>query len=164
MSEFLPDPAKVLPDKESLLHAIQHPEEWFHTEEKWQTRSDFLITLIDRIEASGHYPYNADVRVLAHEELGLEPISYKDAHNEGNPLSWLIYKAQGYRRSDKLRADGYEPLTAELLERAAKMKAKVQIGTYLCTPKKVGDRWFAFKPRARTNAFLPNGAPVKIVA
>jgi hypothetical protein len=164
---FMPEPSLHLPDKESLLHALDHLELW-HSKPYpfgWQVRSQFLIDIIVEIMARENrsFAYNAEVRVRAHELLGLPPISYAAAHNEGNPLSQLIYNAQSYHSSEELVAAGLEPYTSELLERAAKMKAKVQIGRYLCTPKQVNGKWYAFKPRARTNAFMPNGAPVKIV-
>ena len=171
MPYFMPEPDKILPDRQSLLEALYHPEEWYlrhsdgingHGTKDY--KSLYLIQIIDSIVSEGKFPYNADVRVRAHELLGIESITYTEASREANPLSWLIYMAQCYRHSDMLRADGFELFTEEVLRRAYDSNCKIMINGKKCTPKKVGEKLYAFPPYSRKKVYLPDYmGPVKIV-
>ncbi len=110
---------------------------------RWRVKSLWLIDLINELAAKLPPPkdptpvetapgiltttielcpgvvYNADVKKLARERLGLTALDDKGNATEGDHLSTLIYNAQGYRRHDKLVAAGFVPLTREFLQTLA---------------------------------------------
>lgn len=154
------EPPFVLETEQDVLDAIEHPELW--DSDKWNTKSIWLCNLVSRMKAeekNRDFVYNADVWHEARKLLGLPFM----VEQQNTPLSWMIYSAQRYVRSDKLKADGYELFTPELLERAHQQGHKVLCNGKKCTPKKVGDKWYAFPPRARSRAFGPdNSSAVKV--
>lgn len=163
MSEFMPEPSLLLPDKDSLIAALASTEwkSWTHPG-PYRVRSNFLISLIDEIENSGKFPYNVDVKILAFERLGIPRLSDKEMSKEGDPLSTLIYNAQNYRRSDMLRAAGFVPFTNEILENAFKTGRKIECrdGTLL-TAKQIDGKIYAMQPRKRKYAVSVQGQPVR---
>jgi len=125
--------------------------------------SDWVIELIDEIVARGDYPYNAEVRRLAMQRLGMPPISEAELAKEGTPLSLLVYNAQGFRRDRNLREAGLAPLTQEMVDEAASTKQQIELsdGTR-CNVRNVQGRNHAFKPRKRNYA-IGMTTPAKIV-
>ena len=115
MSEFMPEPTQILETMEDVRKYIANPRK-----NDFKIKSLWLIEVIGEIANTGKFPYNADVLLLAEEKLGLPKKTYAEASKEGTPLSMLVYNAQRFRRSDKLKADGYVPCTQEFLERVGK--------------------------------------------
>lgn len=107
LRDILPDPLLTLHTREDVKDAVDRDlrAEWG---KKYQfarhIRSEWVVSLIDEIEKSGQYPYNAVVKKLAWERLGYAPLKEADYANEGDTLSLLIYNAQCYRRSDRAKA------------------------------------------------------------
>lgn len=161
---FKADPVLVLQGIEGVRAALAEPDPWFKlVGDRYRVKSDWLIDLIDEIAAT-RYPYNAVIRALARERLGLPALSEAENAREGTPLSALVYNAQNYRHSDQLRAQGYEPLTQELAERAY-AEGKVVIGQNetVLSPREVSGKVYLFKPRKRVNAvFIGNCEPVRL--
>ena len=88
---------------------------------------------------------------------------FNDNHSA---LSLLIYNAQRYRRSDKLRADGWKYLTPEMVKTAMEQKRKIEILgenvlyqeiRKLCRPVQRGEIYAVMPPKAKTKGFLANG-------
>lgn len=160
MSYFEADPDFILETRDETLQAILHPELW--NSDKWDTKSIWIYNLVKQMKAENRqdFVYNSDVWHKARELLGLPAAT----EQQNTPLSWMIYKAQQYVRSDALKADGYEPFTSELLERANLLRKKILCNGKECTPKMVNGKWYAFPPRSRTRVFAPDTySPVKIV-
>jgi hypothetical protein len=128
---------------------------------QWKIKSLWLISLIDRTVADGNYPYNATIKRLAETALGFAPKSEAEYSREGDTLSLLIYNAQCYRRSDALRAEGFEPATEALV-------SAIGIGGHLwlrdgvkLTIKATPRGPMLFRPRHRTMALAATGFPVR---
>ena len=161
MSYFMPEPSLTLPDAESLLDAIRNPD-WMKLPHpgKWNVRSDWLVSLLNEMQPSpGGTVYNSEAQSEAEMRLGIE-----SRPDNGDPLATLIYNAQKFRRSDQLIADGYEPLTAEMIERAGVGGKIALLG---CEPFNVRETHGAIrlmKPRARNFQVLAQGQPARIVS
>lgn len=161
MSEFKPEPTKILETQADVLDAIQNPG-WREGRSSLTVKSLWLIALIDEIHASGKYPYNSTVKKLAEERLGFPPQSDTYYSREGDALSRLIYNAQCYRRSDLLRANGFIPLTQKLIDQLGEGGKLVSKDGKILKIRKVGEKLHAFLPRKRNYAVSPDDNPVKI--
>jgi len=134
-----------------LRSALAEPSAWYGESSmdslRYLVKSNWLIALIDEIVATGKYPYNGDVQRLAEKRLGLERQS-----DNGSPLSALVYNAQRYRRADMLVAAGYRPLTQEMVDEAFRMGWKVEVGSVIANPRKIGGQIYLMKPHASKRA------------
>lgn len=161
MREFMPEPSLLLTTPKDTLFAIQNPEwmQWPHPK-RYEVKSTWIISLINEITTSGKYPYNLDVQRLAEERLGLEK-----SPDSGCPISVLVYNAQAYRRSDKLTADGYQPLSNNLVAKAFADKSKLQFpgAEELCNVRQIDGKLYVMKPRKRRWGVGIHGQPVKII-
>lgn len=164
MAEFKEDPVLVLKDMEAVYDFATGPDRRKGAGmDAYRIKSLWLIDLIDEYATTGQYPYNSCIKKLAEQRLGFPPKSDAEYAREGDNLSLLIYNAQCYRHSDQLRAKGFVPLTAELIERLGEgSKLALQGGTIL-TIKSKHNRLYAMKPRARNFCVLPHGDPVRVV-
>jgi len=115
-------------------------------------RSQFIIDVIIDIEASGKFPYNVDVQLEAERRLGIE-----SQPENGSKMSWLVYAAQGYRRSEKLVDEGFAPLTQQLVEAAFEAKEKVMTSNgALYTPRMYQNHLYLFLPNSRSKCLMVN--------
>lgn len=164
MAEFKENPVLILEDLEAVREFATGPDRRKGAGmDAYRIKSLWLISLIDEHVASGHYPYNSCIKKLAEQRMGFPPKPEAEYSREGDNLSLLIYNAQCYRRSDQLHADGFIPLTTELIERLGEgSKLELQGGTVLTIKSKHG-RLYAMKPHARNYCVLPHGDPVRIV-
>jgi len=87
-------------------------------------RSDAAVECIDAIIAEGAYPYNRDARTRLCARLGI-PFREEDENNSGT--SWLVYYAQTYARSDRLKREGYSQLTEEMAREAIAKGAGIEL-------------------------------------
>lgn len=160
MSKFMPEPSRFLATAGETLEAIRNPE-WMKAPHpfRWHVKSQWLCGLIDEYAATGKYPYNADVQRLAEDRLGIGPLP-----ESGSPLSTLVYNAQNYRRSDMLIAAGFTSLTQDMIEDAFKLGLKIETrsGVQL-TVREIDGKRYAFKPRKRKLAVMPDGSPAKLI-
>lgn len=170
---FKDEPVKVLDSMEDVRQALSEPHNklfGFSGLECYRIKSLWLISVIDEIAASGQYPYNATVKKLAEEKLGLPPKTEVEYSREGDTLSLLIYNAQGYRHSDRLKTDGYHPFTRELLLKAFETGQQIEIfsdgimgsSVRTLTPKQFNGGTYAMLPRSRTKYIMPIGQPARI--
>ena len=168
MSEFKPDPVLTLESMEDVRKWLDNPVGWSRVidgkMDKWRIKSPWIIGLIDEIESSGQYPYNAEVKWLAEERLGIPSGRVKRDSREGTPLSLLVYNAQCYRRSDKLKAMGFVAGDEFILQRAYQSGCKIETCNHtLLTVKKINDTLYAMPPRKRKWAVNIAGVPVRLV-
>ncbi len=167
MSEFKEAPLATLALMGDVKAAIETPD-WRKARQKDKTefriKSLWIIGLINELLATSgrDFVYNADVKKLAEQRLGYPPKPEAEYSNEGDALSLLIYNAQCYRRSDDLIAKGYEPFTPALICRAGVGGQITMRSGLVLNVREVSGRIYAMKKGARTNAAMPNGAPVKI--
>lgn len=175
MSEFMNDPVVTLATQDDLREAIKQPRNaccGCTSMFIYRIKSLWLISLIDEIAASGEYPYNATVKKLAEERLGMPPKSHSEYAREGDTLSLLIYNAQGYRRSDQLINAGYVPFSREILESAYQAGQQLELfseglmgsSKILLNVRKIGDELYAMRPKKRKSHIPPHGQPVRLVA
>lgn len=186
---FEPNPDLTFFDDKDLLNALANEDQifagipkvsWTAKENKRndyfskKIKSLWLIALIDEM-AKTEYPYNATVQREAEKRLGLE------RQNDNNSfLSYLVYYAQSYRRSDNLLAAGFVPLTQAMIAQAFERKAKIE--TYseaifefvvngqklpnknkLYVPREKNGKVYAFVPRCKNRVLSAQGQPAKIV-
>lgn len=158
MSDFMPDPSIHLRTAEETIDAINDPS-WLSLPYpgRWCVRSDFLVALIDEFKREGKYPYNSEVQRVAESRLGIPQMP-----DNQSTLSLLVYNAQKFRRSDRLRAQGLAPLTQEMIDRAGE-GGKVLIGETVFNVRHVGGKLHLMKPRARNRGVFVNDQPAKIV-
>ena len=166
MSNFRREPDLILPDAASLIAFLAAPEPAKRSD-RWHIKAIYLCELARTIIAEGEYPYNALIKERAVKELGLDAAKYTPYNQEGDDLSQLIYNAQRYRHSDDLIAAGFAPLDEAMIRKAYNTGKKVLVGNTVCTPKQIGDAWWAMLPRSRTRGHrgYPDGSdtPAKIV-
>ena len=120
----MPPPVIVLEtqaDVEAFLANPAAPQSVTKGLDKYRVESKWIESLIDAIEAEGQYPYNAVVNKRAQLAMGWPEKTEAEYAREGTPLSLLIYNAQSYRRSNKLRAAGFEPFTQKLVDKLGAM-------------------------------------------
>lgn len=154
MSEFMPDPTRILADKTELLAALTDLT-WYEERNARDCATGrsgilslWLYDLINQLKAEGELPYNAQVKQRATAELGFPPGHFGPDHVEGNPLSSLIYNAQNYVRSDTLRGKGFAPATEEMLLRCMSNGYRVEVKGSICRLKHYpSGSWFAMPPR-----------------
>ena len=172
MSEFKPDPVLVLETREDVARFLASADDPLPKGmDRYRVESRWLESVIDAIEATGQYPYNSTVRKAAEQELGYPLKPDAEYSRENCPISTLVYNAQCYRRSNKLRAAGYVPLTQALIDEVGeggKLKsANGEVLTIRRVPNAVSlhtdSKLFAFRPRKRVNAVWPQGSPVQVI-
>jgi hypothetical protein len=181
---FMPrEPSLVLDTIEDARKVVE-TEGWRNSlgDEKWFVKSNWIISLIDEVEASGEYPYNATVKKLAELRLGYPLKTDKEYATEGDNLSLLVYNAHKYRDHDILVKGGYIPFTKEVLEQVGEggqvaflqgkplfniaingKEQKPDTGDLVVKIKNVGGVLYAMMPKSRTKCYRPNGQPCKIV-
>ena len=165
---FQPEPWLTL-DKAATLALIaggEWPAGSDNHMNKWQIKSMWLCDELNAQEKNG-YVYNAEAQRKIEAQEGIGPFN-----ENGSILSILIYNAQSYRRSDKLIAQGYAPLSVKLIEEAIRAKQKIEVvgeniigGTAktVCRPVIRAGKAFALLARARNRGFLPDGRPARLV-
>jgi len=172
MAEFKDDPVLVLDTMEQVREAMTHNRNGlcgFKGGDIYRVKSLWLISLIEEIAAK-EYPYNATVKRLAEQRLEMPPKTWAEYSRENDSLSLLIYNAQCYRRSDKLRADGFEPFTNGVIKQAYQLGKKLEvlsqglIGSSILTlnVREIEGTLYAMKPRARNKHVAPYGQPVRM--
>lgn len=164
MAEIMQEPMLTLATMEEVRAAIDtNARKVWDSTLRWRVKSLWLIGLIDEVVASGEYPYNATIKKLAEQRLGLPPKLEREYSQEGDTLSLLIYNAQGYRRSDRLVAQGYRPCSQEMIEEAHRTGRKLELpGGTLLTVREVEGKLYAFKPRMRRYAVAVQGNPARL--
>lgn len=132
--------------------------------DKYRIKSTWLCDELNRKEAAEGFQYNAQFQRYIEEAEGIGPFG-----ENGTTLSVLIYNAQGYRRSDSLKAEGFSYLTADLIDKAIQQGAKVEVksdGIFgssrtVCRPMVAHDgRRVAMLPRKRTRGFIAGSSQV----
>lgn len=170
MGYFMESPLQVLPDMEDVRKFIALPRP--NGCDSFRIKSVWIVGLIDEISARGEYPYNATVKRLAMDRLGMPRVSDAEYAREGDALSLLVYNAQCFRRSDMLRADGFKPFTDELLTEAGaggriELLGSNMLGGQARSILKVrdlGGKLYAMPPKARNRYLSPSGQPGRVVA
>lgn len=187
MSDFEPEPTLVLStDAETRAWIEANPRDGYECGSAYTIKGERKVSLctlsdgvkslpiievIAAIEARGDYPYNATVEREARIRLGLPEAG--EIGNEQTPIGWLVYRAQGFRRSDLLRADGFEPLTDALVQNAFERKAGIEIAGHNMlggkvrerfTVRQIGGKVYVMRPRKRKYAVAVVGQPARIVA
>ncbi len=140
--------------------------------DQYRIKSVWLVSLIDEIVAAGKYPYNADIKKLAEQRLGLPARPDAEYSVENDSLSTLIYNAQKFRRSDALRAEGYTPFTRDVLTTAFSEGKSIEVfseglmgsSVRRLNVKKIGEDLYAMVPKKRKYHVAPAGQPVRVVA
>ena len=165
---FQPEPVLLLATKEQTLVALTDTA-WTKAEYPgpYRVKSQWLCDELDAREKATGFQYNAEFQRYIEAQCGLAP-----SPESGSPLSLLIYNAQAYRRSDRLRREGYAPLTQDMADAAMNRKAKIQVygssllgmpATGLFNPRRIQGRVYLMPPRSRTRCIRIEGQPAKIV-
>lgn len=162
---FMPDPKLVL-NKEETLDAIKNglPK----GVDEFSIKSIWLCDVIRGYEKNVGYPYNREVQRYIEKMEGID--EYSDS---ASPIATLIYNAQRYRRHDDLMAEGWQPGTPELIEKAARDKLEIELlgenalggratGRYV--PKLVHGKYYAMVPGSRNRHADVTGRPVRLVS
>ena len=127
---------------------------------KYTIQSLWICDRLNEYEKDG-YVYNAPAQRRLEAEEGLPP-----SPENGSILSVLIYNAQRYRQEDRLTAEGYEPLTPDLVQRAMATNRKVEVRgeniiggacVTLCRPIQTADGYAVLLPKKRNKGFRANG-------
>ena len=163
MSEFMGDPALTLETMEDVRQWLVNPISYNDTRVKWLIKSPWIIGLIGEIEASGKYPYNAEVKWMVEERLGLPCGRATNDTREGTPISTLVYNAQNYRRSDAMLAAGFVPGSDDMLVAAFESNRKIETaGGNVLTVKEIDGKLYALKPYKRKWAVQIIGVPCRL--
>jgi hypothetical protein len=194
---FMKEPVLTLETMEDVRNAIADPNRevicGFKGLDIYRIKSLWLISLIDELSAAKKAKpkepeipgvtiitlggddliYNADIKRLAEKRLGFPEKPDAAYSQEQNSLSTLIYNAQNYRRSDRLIAEGYEPFTAELRQKAFETGKQIEMFgenmlggsvTARLKVKQVDGALYAMLPKKRNRHYAPQGQPVRLVA
>jgi hypothetical protein len=164
---FMPAPSVILTDKAATLEALKNYQDWWNRPHpfKWLVKSQWLCDELNRMEQDG-YVYNAEALRAIEKAEGIGPYD-----ENGSPLSLLIYNAQGFRRSDALRAQGFEPGTPEMLQAAFEQGLKIELyhdsilggsSVNSLTVKQFDGKLYAMQPRKRRYAVDIIGKPVRL--
>jgi hypothetical protein len=173
MSEFQPEPLITLLTMEDVHKALSKSKDapfGLRGLDRYKIKSRWLIELIDEIVSTGSYPYNATVKRLAESRLGFPPKRDSEHSNENDTLSLLIYNAQSYRRSDRLRTQGFEPFTEEVLERAFSLGRLLELESDVRQEvppfkvRRIGGKLYAMRPKKRKYYLRPEGQPIRLIA
>lgn len=130
------------------------------TARKNAERKDGVTVTLIRLGGDGLVG-NADVAMLAEKRLGYPPKKHEE-YQHGD-LATLVYNAQNYRHSDQLIADGFVPITQELLDETGVGGEIVTAGDRTFRLREVSGKLYAMLPRKRNQALSINGQPVKVV-
>ncbi len=129
--------------KEFLANPI-----WKDGDDGWKTDSDFIRAVIDEIVQNGDYPYNSTVQREVERRL-----SVPRQDDSGTPLSRLIYTTQTFRHDERLKAQGFQPMTQEVVDEAFRIGAMIELrGDFtrqIFNVRKIGGKCYAMKPKAR---------------
>lgn len=165
MSEYFMDPSLVLETDDDLRQAVLNDLKTVWSKKphpfQFRVRSNYLVNLIGQLPRSpGGIIYNSEVRRQAIDRLALPN---ENCHADGTTLSLLVYNAQGFRRSDEYRQQGFVPFTQELIDQVGQAgKILAFCGTEL-TVRDVQGTFYAFEAKKRKHAAMPMGNPVKII-
>lgn len=170
MAEIKEPPVAILEtieDVRAIMHQDPNRLMGFTGLDTFKIKSLWLISIINEILASGQrdFAYNADVKKLAEQHLGLPSKNDAEYSREGDALSRLIYNAQCYRRSDALLAEGYQPFTDEFLLRAFRLKQFIQFSgiRQIYKVRLIGGKLYAQEPRKRKYAMAVMEQPARLV-
>ncbi len=170
--EFMAEPVKTLETMEDVRAWINGPVIELDWHEKYRVRSNWLVSIIDEVTASGEFPYNSAIKRIAEERLGFPKKPDEYYANEGSPLSLLIYNAQRFRGSDNLRESGFEPLTQDLIDRALREEKSIEISghnmiggavTQKFKVRTIQGKNYLMEPRKRKYCVPPKCQPAKLV-
>jgi len=124
---------------------------WKDGDDGWKTASDFISAVIHEIEHAGNYPYNSDVQREVERRLG---VPRQD--DSGSVLSRLIFNTQIFRHDERLKAQGFQPMTQEVVDEAFRVGGKIEMcGDFtrqIFNVRKIGGKCYAMKPKARNKA------------
>ena len=165
------EPLATLATMEDVRAVLELPRKrLLGVENEFRIRSEWLIALIDEIAASGEYPYNATVKRMAADRLGIPRQSDDWYAREGDVLSLLIYNAQCFRSSDKYRRDGFRPFDSSVLDEAGdggslEILSDGLMGSNVVPVKvrSVNGKLYAMRAKMRKSYIAPFGQPVRIV-
>lgn len=166
MSELLAPPKRLL-NKEETLAVLQDPESFMRDRDHWEVQSTWICERLNEYEKSG-FVYNSEAQRKIEAEEGLPRFN-----DNNSALSLLIYNAQKYRRSDRLRQEGWSYLNPEMVKTAIEQKRKIEVLgenvlyqtiKKLCRPVQNGDVYAVLLPKARTKGFLANGSRLARIA
>lgn len=147
---FFPLPTKVLFTKEEVQEALQQSLQ-LNIEMDWETYSCWIASI------PGEYKTQVMREVECQLGISQQP-------DDGSFLSKLVYNTMRMRPYVTLAAEGYIPLTEEVIADtfAKGQKLKTESGVILSV-RNIDGKLFAMKPRKRKYAVIPFGQPVKIM-
>lgn len=182
MSYFKPAPQLNLDTTQELIDLLRagtYPD----GVDTFSIRSTYIVEAIKDVmkRENRDMAYNTEVVALVRERLVLEGLPKETVADEGSMLSRLVYNAQCYRRSEENVAEGYEPFTEELVQRAFEQGKKIDVKSDLgiaiivngepyvapksyLTVRKIADKLYSFRPRMRNKYVIPDGRPAKLVS
>ena len=183
MSYFRPAPKLNLETTQELLdllHSGKYPD-GFTTADTFDIRSTYIVEAIKDVmkRENRDMAYNTEVAALVRERLGLETLPDEISADEGSMLSRLVYNAQCYRRSEEYVAEGYEPFTEELVEKAFALGKKIDVRSEsfitiivngvkqaeqksLLTVRKIEGKLYSFRPKKRNQYVVADGRPARL--
>mgnify|MGYP000847628713 CR=1 FL=1 len=126
---------------------------------KYTIQSLWICDRLNEYEKDG-YVYNAPAQRRLEAEEGLPP-----SPENGSILSVLIYNAQTYRREDRLRAQGFQSLTADMVKQAIERNLMIEVqgetllggeARTVCRPVQTGEGFAVLLPRKRNKGYRAN--------
>lgn len=184
MSYFKPAPKLNLETTQELLDLLnsgKYPD-GFTAADTFDIRSTYIVEAIKDVmkRENRNMAYNTEVTALVRERLGLETLPDEISADEGSMLSRLVYNAQCYRRSEEYVAEGYEPFTEELVEKAFQLGKKIDVRSEsfitiivngvkqaeqksLLTVRMIEGKLYPFRPRKRNKYVIADGRPARLV-
>ena len=184
MSGYFNDPPLYILEtdddlRDAMAGAIANPGEW--KKKRWDTLSMTCYRAITALQQQGLRPYNSEVQREVERVLGIPRQPDDGQPSNGSILSTLVYKAQGYHRTDRLLADGYQPFTDEMIKEAFETKRKILVKLDPAIPVRIvvngvqvpegdtelvvnmiGGKLYAQRPRVRKTHHSAYGQPAKL--
>jgi len=164
-----------------LLNSGKYPD-GFTAMDKFSIRSTYIVEAIKDVmqREKRDMACNTEVTALVRKRLGLESLPKEISADEGSMLSRLVYNAQCYRRSEEYVAEGYEPFTEELVEKAFQLGKKIDLRSEsfitiivngvkqvpqksLLTVRMIEGKLYSFRPRKRNKYVIADGRPARLV-
>jgi len=143
-------PTITLRGEAELREFLANPV-WKDGDNGWKTDSDFIRAVIDETAQSGVFPYNSTVQCEVERRLG---VPCQD--DSGSVLSCLVYNAQEFRDEARLEAEGWMPMTQEVVDEAFRIGGKIELrGDFIrqiFNVRKINGKCYAMKPKARNKA------------
>lgn len=164
MARLMPEPTITFFSKQETIQALFNPEWKNRIETSLNVKSIWLCQQMDEYEKTVGFPYNASFQSWIEKKENIGSIA-----TGGSPLSTLIYYAQLYRESDRLREEGWVPPRAELLNEAIAQNKKIEVllesvfgdRIQLCRIVLVNGTYYAIPPKKRTRGYVLYGNPIR---